>query len=129
MGDFYSIYSHGLLRASASPVRISLADPAGNAAEVVQALDAADQAGAGLVVFPELCLSGYAIDDLLQQSVVLDGVLDAVERPRRSCALARNGDHQDSLSRYQRIVPSSPCSKLWAGRQDSSRSILLASIA
>ena len=82
MGDFYSIYSHGLLRASASPIRISLADPASNAAQVVQALDAAVQAGAGLIVFPELCLSGYAIDDLLQQSVVLDGVLDAVEQVR-----------------------------------------------
>ena len=34
MGDFYSIYSHGMLRASASPIRISLADPTSNAAEV-----------------------------------------------------------------------------------------------
>lgn len=82
MGDFYSIYSHGMVRASASPIRIRLADPAANAAEVVEALGAAAQAGAGLAVFPELCLSGYAIDDLLQQSVVLDGVLEAVERVR-----------------------------------------------
>ena len=77
MGDFFSIYSHGFLRASASPIRISLADPAGNAAEVVKALDAAAAAGSGLIAFPELCLSGYAIDDLLQQSVVLDGVLQS----------------------------------------------------
>jgi NAD+ synthase (glutamine-hydrolysing) len=82
MGDFYSIYSQGMLRASASPIRISLADPASNAAEVIRALDAAVQAGAGLIVFPELCLSGYAIDDLLQQAPVLDGVLDAVEQVR-----------------------------------------------
>ena len=82
MDDFYSIYSHGLLRVSASPIRISLADPARNAAEAIKALDAAAQAGAGLIAFPELCLSGYAIDDLVQQGVVLEAVLDAVEQVR-----------------------------------------------
>ena len=73
MDDFYSIYSHGFLRASASPIRIRLADPAANADSVCLALAEAAEAGAGLVAFPELCLSGYAIDDLLQQGVVLDG--------------------------------------------------------
>ncbi|MGZ3401650.1 MAG: NAD(+) synthase, partial [Caulobacteraceae bacterium] len=38
------------------------------------------------IAFPELCLSGYAIDDLLQQEVVLDGVLEAVERVRSASA-------------------------------------------
>src|SRR6201996_1514134 len=82
MDDFYSIYSHGFLKASASPIRIRLADPAANADRVVTAMAEAAEAGAGLIVFPELCLSGYAIDDLLQQAVVLDGVLQAVERVR-----------------------------------------------
>jgi NAD+ synthase (glutamine-hydrolysing) len=82
MDDFHSIYSHGFLRASASPIRIRLADPAANADAVVLALAEADKAGAGLAAFPELCLSGYAIDDLLQQSTVLDAVLEAIERVR-----------------------------------------------
>ena len=82
MDDFYSIYSHGFLRASASPIRIRLADPAANADHVVTAMAEAAHAGAGLIAFPELCLSGYAIDDLLQQATVLDGVLQAVERVR-----------------------------------------------
>ena len=82
MDDFHSIYSHGFLRAAASPIRIRLADPAANADEVVRALATAAGAGAGFIAFPELCLSGYAIDDLLQQSTVLDGVLEAVERVR-----------------------------------------------
>ena len=86
MDDFYSIYSHGFLRAAASPIRIRLADPASNADEVVRALAEAGEAGAGLIVFPELCLSGYAIDDLLQQQVVLDGVLQAIERVRAASA-------------------------------------------
>jgi NAD+ synthase (glutamine-hydrolysing) len=86
MDDFHSIYSHGFLRAAASPIRIRLADPASNADEVVRALAEAAQAGAGLIAFPELCLSGYAIDDLLQQSTVLDGVLEAIERVRSASA-------------------------------------------
>ncbi|MGZ3274240.1 MAG: NAD(+) synthase [Caulobacteraceae bacterium] len=86
MDDFYSIYNHGFLRAAASPIRIRLADPAANADEVVRAMAEAAEAGAGLIAFPELCLSGYAIDDLLQQEVVLDGVLEAVERVRSASA-------------------------------------------
>jgi NAD+ synthase (glutamine-hydrolysing) len=86
MDDFYSLYSHGFLRAAASPIRISLADPAANADEVVRALAVAAEGGAGLIAFPELCLSGYAIDDLLQQSTVLEGVLEAIERVRSASA-------------------------------------------
>jgi NAD+ synthase (glutamine-hydrolysing) len=84
MDDFYSIYSHDFLRAGASPIRISLADPAANAKSVIDTLAKAHAAGAGLTVFPELCLSGYAIDDLLQQKTVLQGVLDAIETVREA---------------------------------------------
>src|ERR1700761_1027331 len=86
MDDFYSIYSHGFLKASASPIRIRLADPAANADRVVTAMAQAAEAGVGLIAFPELCLSGYAIDDLLQQAVVLEGVLAAIERVRAASA-------------------------------------------
>jgi NAD+ synthase (glutamine-hydrolysing) len=86
MDPFFSLYSHGMLRAGAAPIRIALADPEANAAQVVETLKRADAAGAGLAVFPELCLSGYAIDDLLQQAVVLDGVLAAIESVRAASA-------------------------------------------
>jgi NAD+ synthase (glutamine-hydrolysing) len=84
MDAFFSIYSHDFLRVGASPIRVSLADPARNARQVIETLATADAAGAGLTVFPELCLSGYAIDDLLQQKPVLEGVLDAVEAVREA---------------------------------------------
>jgi NAD+ synthase (glutamine-hydrolysing) len=86
MEPFFSLYSHGMLRVGAAPIRISLADPAANARQVIATLAVADTAGVGLAVFPELCLSGYAIDDLLQQTVVLDGVLEAVEQVRAASA-------------------------------------------
>jgi NAD+ synthase (glutamine-hydrolysing) len=84
MDDFFSIYSHDFLRAGASPIRIRPADPAANARQVIDTLAAAHAAGAGLAVFPELCLSGYAIDDLLQQKTVLGAVLDAIEAVRQA---------------------------------------------
>jgi NAD+ synthase (glutamine-hydrolysing) len=86
MDPFFSLYSHGMVRVGAAPIRISLADPAANAAEVIATLAKAQAAGVGLAVFPELCLSGYAIDDLLQQKTVLDGVLDAIEQVRAASA-------------------------------------------
>ena len=86
MEPFFSLYSHGMVRVGAAPIRISLADPAANAAEVIATLAKAQAEGVGLAVFPELCLSGYAIDDLLQQKTVLDGVLDAIEQVRAASA-------------------------------------------
>jgi NAD+ synthase (glutamine-hydrolysing) len=86
MDPFFSLYSHGMIRVGAAPIRIGLADPAANARQVIETLARAHEAGAGLAVFPELCLSGYAIDDLLQQKTVLEGVLDALEQVRLASA-------------------------------------------
>src|SRR5271154_5651845 len=74
--NFRSIYRQGFARAAAGTTRCALADPAANAVSLLRmAQDCHDRAVA-LVVFPELSLSGYAIDDLLLQ----DPLLDAVER-------------------------------------------------
>jgi NAD+ synthase (glutamine-hydrolysing) len=73
---FRSIYRHGFARVAACATRVTLADPAANAAEILRMARDCDAHGAALAVFPELALSGYAIDDLFLQ----DTVLDAVER-------------------------------------------------
>jgi NAD+ synthase (glutamine-hydrolysing) len=73
---FFCLHSHGLLRVAAAGPRVALADPAANAARAIDMAREADARGASLVLFPELGLSGYAIDDLLQQ----DALLAAVER-------------------------------------------------
>ena len=39
--------------------------------------------GVAVAIFPELCLSGYAIDDLLLQDALLDGVEAAIAEHRR----------------------------------------------
>jgi NAD+ synthase (glutamine-hydrolysing) len=71
---FDSLYSHGFVRIAAAVPHVRVADPAFNAERtVVLARHAADQ-GAALVVFPELGISSYAIDDLLHQQALLDRV-------------------------------------------------------
>lgn len=71
---FWSAYRHGFLRAAACTVHTTIADPAANAAAVLdQAQDCHDDA-VGLAVFPELTLSGYSIEDLLLADILLDAV-------------------------------------------------------
>jgi NAD+ synthase (glutamine-hydrolysing) len=74
--NFHSIYRHGYARVAACTTQCSIADPSSNARRVLAAARACDEQGAVLAIFPELALSGYAIEDLLLQ----DAVLDAVER-------------------------------------------------
>ena len=65
---FHAIHSHGLLRVAAATPAASVGDALANAAAVIAQARAADARGVDLVVFPELCLTSYAIDDLHLQS-------------------------------------------------------------
>ncbi|RYP82845.1 NAD(+) synthase [Nocardioides guangzhouensis] len=77
--DFYSAYAHGFARVAACTVPVTVADPAANAAAVLAEARACHEDGVAVAVFPELALSGYAIDDLFLQDTLLDGVVAAVE--------------------------------------------------
>jgi NAD+ synthase (glutamine-hydrolysing) len=77
--DFYSAYAHGFARVAACTVPATVADPAANAAAVLAEARACHEDGVAVAVFPELALSGYAIDDLFLQDTLLDGVVAAVE--------------------------------------------------
>jgi NAD+ synthase (glutamine-hydrolysing) len=61
--------------AAATPV-VHTADPVANADEHIALIRQAAEQGVDLIVFPELSVSGYAIDDLLMQ----DALLAEVER-------------------------------------------------
>jgi NAD+ synthase (glutamine-hydrolysing) len=76
--DFRSAYRHGFLRVAACTLRTALADPATNAETVIAAARACHDEGVGLAVFPELTLSGYSIEDILQQDTLLDEVQRAL---------------------------------------------------
>jgi len=48
--------------------QVAVAEPAKNADQVLELLGKGDKAGVALMVFPELCLSAYAIDDLVSRT-------------------------------------------------------------
>jgi NAD+ synthase (glutamine-hydrolysing) len=72
--DFHSLYAHDFIRVGAAAPRVTVGDPAANAEAILSLAEEADDAKAALVVFPELCLSAYAIDDLLHQEALLNAV-------------------------------------------------------
>ena len=76
--DFTSAYAHGYARVAACTVPVAIADPATNAATVLAEARACHDEGVAVAIFPELCLSGYAIDDLVMQDVLLDAVVEAI---------------------------------------------------
>ena len=73
---FFSTRTHGFVRVAAATPVVHTGDPIANADEHIRLIEAAAAEGVDLIVFPELSLSGYAIDDLLMQ----DALLVEVER-------------------------------------------------
>lgn len=73
---FHSPRTHGFVRVAAATPVVHTADPVANAEEHAALIRQAGEQGVDLIVFPELSLSGYAIDDLLMQ----DALLAEVER-------------------------------------------------
>ena len=84
--SFLSLYRHGFARIAACSGRAHAADPARNAGALLDLARRCDAQGVAVAVFPELCLSGYAIDDLLLQDAVLEAVETAVARLVRDSA-------------------------------------------
>src|SRR5258708_33602374 len=80
MADFFSPYRHQFVRIGACVPQVAVAEPAKNAEQVLELWRSGDKDGAALLLFPELCLSAYAIDDLLLQDAVLDAVVAQIER-------------------------------------------------
>ena len=71
---FASPYRHGFVRIGVCTPRLAPADPGYNSAATLELARRGHDAGAAVLVFPELGVSGYAIDDLHLQAVLLDRV-------------------------------------------------------
>lgn len=72
--DFFSPYRHEFVRVAACVPAVAVADPLFNATATLELLRQGHAQSVGLMVFPELGLSSYAIDDLLLQDALLDAV-------------------------------------------------------
>ena len=71
---FHDIHTHGMVRVAAATPLLRPADVAYNAQGIIEQARTAAGRQADLVVFPELSLSAYAIDDLHLQVALLDAV-------------------------------------------------------
>lgn len=77
---FFSLHRQGFIRVAACTPRTAVGDPTANADETLALMHDGEVRGADLMVFPELGISAYAIDDLLLQDALLDAVETAVGR-------------------------------------------------
>ena len=84
--EFLSAYDQGFARVAAVTLPVVPVDPAANAAAIIEQARTLAEDGVCLAAFPELCLTGYAIDDLLLSDVLLSDVLTAIETLRAASA-------------------------------------------
>ena len=70
----------GYIRAAAATPKIRVADPDYNELQLERQLEEAEIAGAKIVVFPELSLTGYTCRDLYWQTPMLEGACRALAR-------------------------------------------------
>jgi NAD+ synthase (glutamine-hydrolysing) len=77
---FDSLYAHGFVRIAAAVPHVRPAEPEFNTERTLAVAQRASDQGASLVVFPELGISAYAIEDLLHQQALTDGVLEGLAR-------------------------------------------------
>jgi NAD+ synthase (glutamine-hydrolysing) len=81
---FDNPYRHGFVRVGACVPTMFVADPASNVKATLELARQGHEAGAALLVFPELGLSAYAIDDLLLQDALQDAVHAALIELRQA---------------------------------------------
>ena len=75
---FHAMHRHGFVRVATATPKVLTADVAFNRDAILDQARIADKADVDLVVFPELCLSSYAIDDLHIQQAMNEAVERAV---------------------------------------------------
>src|SRR4051812_3450569 len=69
---------HGLVRVAAAVPPLRVADCEYNAGQLLDLMRRAEQEGVAVLLFPELCLTGYTCADLFQHRTLLDGARSAL---------------------------------------------------
>ena len=70
----------GFIRVAAATPDIKVADPVYNEAQVWNMIEEGEKNGAKLMVFPELCLTGYTCGDLFHQDILVDTAADMLKK-------------------------------------------------
>ena len=71
---------HGFLKTAAASPALRVADCAYNTEQIVSLMQEADEKGVRLLVFPELCITGYTCADLFYQPTLLAGALESLKK-------------------------------------------------
>ena len=69
---------HGFIKVAAATPDIRVADVDYNKGQIIKQMDEAAEAGAKIIVFPELCITGYTCSDLFLQDILLNGAKKAL---------------------------------------------------
>ena len=72
--------NYGFVKTAVVTPKIKVADTAHNGAEIEKLMKEASDAGAGIIVFPELCLTGYTCGDLFSQDILVAGAKEELTR-------------------------------------------------
>ncbi|PZU17157.1 MAG: NAD(+) synthase [Citromicrobium sp.] len=75
---FYHLATHGMVRVATATSQTRTADVAYNTAGIIEQAREAHTAGVDVLLYPELTVSSYAIDDLHLQIALLDAVEEAI---------------------------------------------------
>lgn len=75
---FLSPYRHGFVRVAACVPQIALANPDANVEGTLALLREGHERSVALMVFPELGLCGYSVEDLMLQDALLGAVHDGI---------------------------------------------------
>ena len=114
------------LRIALAQVNSTVGDIAGNAAAILRWSRAAADAGAQLVAFPEMMLTGYPIEDLVFRSSFVDASLSALDHLARDLAKDGLGDLAVVVGYVDADGPpaTSAAAAAGRGRRDSSALLL-----
>ena len=82
---------HGFVKVAAVTPKIRVADPVYNAGQICSDMENAVEQGAKIIVFPELCLTGYTCGDLFLQELLLQKAKEQL------LVIARESEGNDAL--------------------------------
>src|SRR5579863_5189931 len=86
--NFFNLHNHDMVRVAVGVPLVRVADPAWNCDRTLELVNRAAAEKAAVVLFPELGLTAYSLDDLFQQRALLDAAIAALERLAKETASA-----------------------------------------
>ena len=69
---------YGFVKTAAVSPKIRVADPVYNGTEIIRLMKETWEKGARIIVFPELCITGYTCSDLFLQETLCRGAEDGL---------------------------------------------------